>query len=220
MSGRLFNPWKNSEPDSDSGSATPPGVWIVAGLGNPGSKYERTRHNVGFAVLDAWASRESVRFSEKREWKCHCAEFRTDGQRVILIKPQTYMNASGESLRAACDWFKAGPDQVMILVDDTALPSGHIRFRAQGSSGGHNGLKSVIAHLGTEQFARGRIGVGEKPHPEADLSSHVLGVFTPEEWTEMVGQTIPDVIAGVELWMRQGIVITMNQYNNRKKDPP
>ncbi len=218
MSGRLFNPWKQFAPDNDSGNYAPPGVFIVAGLGNPGSKYDKTRHNIGFTILDLWATQASVDFIFKREWKTLFAELKLDGQRVILLKPETFMNASGESLRAVQDWFKVEPDHIMVLVDDTALPTGQIRFRAKGSSGGHNGLKSVINHIGTEQFARGRVGVGEKPHPGGDLAGHVLGQFAPDEWKLMTETVIPEVIAGVKTWIRQGIVETMNQHNKSKKD--
>lgn len=216
MLGQLFNPWKRLAPGNDSDKTPSTGVFIIAGLGNPGSKYEKTRHNIGFSILDQWATQESVKFTEKREWKTLFAEFKLVGQRIILLKPLTFMNNSGESLLAVQKWFKVQSDHIMVLMDDTALPPGQIRFRAKGSSGGHNGLKSIIQHLGTEQFARGRIGVGNKPHPQSDLSDHVLGQFTTEEISIMEKNTIPDVISGVKMWITQGIEKTMNQYNQSK----
>ncbi|MDZ4743449.1 MAG: aminoacyl-tRNA hydrolase [Verrucomicrobiota bacterium] len=216
MFGQLFNPWKRLAPDNDSDKDSLRGVHIIAGLGNPGSKYEKTRHNIGFTVLDQWTHQESVKFTEKREWKTLFAELRYDGQRVILLKPLTFMNNSGESLHAVQKWFKVRPEHIMVLVDDTALPPGQIRFRSKGSSGGHNGLKSIIQHVGTEQFARGRIGIGNKPHPQADLADFVLGQFAPDEIELMTQKVIPDVIAGVKMWIGQGIEKTMNQYNQSK----
>ncbi|MBQ2250106.1 MAG: aminoacyl-tRNA hydrolase, partial [Lachnospiraceae bacterium] len=137
-------------------------MFLIAGLGNPGKEYETTRHNAGFMVIDALADKLGADVSEKKH-KGLCGKAVIGGQKCILLKPQTYMNSSGESIRAAADYFKIAPEDIIIIYDDISLAPGQLRVRAKGSAGGHNGIKSIIAHLGTQEFPRVRVGVGEKP---------------------------------------------------------
>lgn len=159
-------------------------MYIIAGLGNPGSKYAHTRHNAGFEAVDRLADRYRIDISTKK-FQALCGSGVIEGQKVLLLKPQTYMNLSGESLRAACDFYKIDPEEeLIVLYDDISLAPGQLRIRAKGSAGGHNGIKSIIAHLGTQVFKRVKIGVGEKPQGY-DLADYVLGHFSKEEQETM-----------------------------------
>ena len=154
-------------------------MFIIAGLGNPTREYEGTRHNAGFMVMDALADKLGTDISEKKH-KALCGRGVIGGEKVILLKPQTYMNSSGESIRAAADYYKVDPEDILVVYDDISLAPGQLRIRAKGSAGGHNGIKSIIAHLGTQEFPRVKVGVGEKP-PRMDLADYVLGHFSAEE---------------------------------------
>ncbi len=156
---------------------------IIAGLGNPDREYTDTRHNAGFAALDRIAAAYKIDVSEKKH-KALCGKGFIGGEKVILLKPQSYMNVSGESLRAALDFYKLEPEDCIVLFDDISLEPGQLRIRLKGSAGGHNGIKSVIAHLGTDNFSRIKIGVGEKPKGY-DLADYVLGHFGKEEKEKM-----------------------------------
>ena len=147
--------------------------WLIAGLGNPGSEYEKTRHNTGFMSLDLLAARLQVKVSKER-FKALTAQADFDGQRLLLMKPLTFMNASGIAIEAAAHFYKIPPERVLVLFDDISLPVGKLRIRKNGSAGGHNGLKSIISCLGSDQFPRVKIGVGAKPHPDYDLADWVL----------------------------------------------
>ena len=152
---------------------------IIAGLGNPGKEYENTRHNAGFMVMDALAEKIGADISEKKH-KALCGKGVIGGEKVILMKPQTYMNSSGESIRAAADYYKVDPEDILIVYDDISLAPGQIRIRKKGSAGGHNGIKNIIANLGTDRFMRVKVGVGEKPK-NWDLADYVLSPFTKDE---------------------------------------
>nr|MCR5311293.1 aminoacyl-tRNA hydrolase [Lachnospiraceae bacterium] len=155
-------------------------MYIIAGLGNPGREYAGTRHNAGFMAIDELASRFGIDVSEKKH-KGLIGKGVIEGNKVILLKPQTYMNSSGESLREAVDYYKIDPEEELIVIyDDISLNPGDIRVRKQGSAGGHNGMKSIIAHLGTQGYTRVRIGIGEKP-PRMDLADWVLGHLTGDD---------------------------------------
>ena len=145
-------------------------MYIIAGLGNPGNRYEHTRHNAGFEVIDILADRMGICVDEKKH-KALCGRGALEGQKVILIKPQTFMNLSGESLRAAADFYKVEPENIIIVYDDVSLEPGQLRIRGKGSAGGHNGIKNIISHLGTQEFPRVKVGVGEKPK-EMDLADY------------------------------------------------
>ena len=161
-----------------------PVEWLVVGLGNPGPKYEWTRHNVGFLVVDELAERASIPV-QKLKYKALTNTTVIGGQSVLLMKPTTYMNLSGESVGQAARFYKIPPERVLVISDDVALPQGKLRIRRSGSAGGHNGLKNIIAHLGTDQFPRLKVGVGGKPYPDSDMADWVLGKFTGQDKAAM-----------------------------------
>lgn len=189
---------------------------LVVGLGNPGEKYASTRHNVGFMALELLASRQGGRFKAMTKLQGDLADVGTGESRLRLLMPQTYMNDSGRSIRAALDWFDLEIQQLLVLVDDMDLPLGRLRLRAQGGAGGHNGLKSTIQHLGTQEFARLRIGIGAPGRtPEerrARTVSHVLGQFNREE-EPLLQDILEEVLSGLERIQRQGLDRAGNHIN-------
>lgn len=162
--------------------STPPAPvsWLLVGLGNPGDRYFHTRHNAGFLTMDYIAEKCSVRVDRSR-FHALCKEAVIGSVRVLLMKPQTLMNNSGLAVAEAASFYKIAPEHVLVISDDINLPVGRMRLRLSGSAGGQNGLKSIIAHLGSEEFPRLRMGVGEKPHPDYDLADWVLSEFTEPE---------------------------------------
>lgn len=190
--------------------------YVIAGLGNPGRQYDGSRHNAGFDVIDELVDRlgvgRPVHFGRSMLGKCMIG-----GQKVILMKPLTYMNLSGEAVREVCSYYKVDHhDHLIVISDDIDLPVGHLRIRKKGSAGGHNGLKNIIQHLGDDEFMRIRIGVGGKPAPGADLAGHVLGHFSGEErvvMEEADAKAADAVICMIE----QGPDKAMNLYNTRKQ---
>lgn len=154
-------------------------MWVIVGLGNPGPAYDQTRHNVGFMVVERLARRWDLAFSGRR-FESRVADGRVGDERVVLLQPHTFMNESGRAVRAALDWFKLSPERLIVVYDDLDLPLGKVRLRAKGSSGGHNGVKSVLAHVGTESFGRVKIGIGRPPEGQ-DVVGYVLSRFSPEE---------------------------------------
>jgi len=189
-------------------------MYIIAGLGNPGKEYENTRHNAGFMALDALADRLGADVSERKH-KALCAKAVIGGERALLMKPQTFMNSSGESIRAAADFYKVEPEHILIFYDDINLEPGQLRVRAKGSAGGHNGMKSIIAHLGTQEFPRIRVGVGEKPK-EIDLVHYVLGHFSQGERALMEEAAREAAGAACEL-VTDGVAQAMNHHNAKKE---
>ena len=189
---------------------------LVVGLGNPGSKYEGTRHNVGFMALDRLARQEGVSFRQQSKLHGLAAESGIGASRLRLLMPQTYMNDSGRSIRAALDWFGFAPHQLLVLVDDMDLPLGRLRLRAQGSAGGHNGLRSAIQHLGTQEFPRLRIGIGapaENPaERRARTVSHVLGPFSKAE-QPCLNAVLDEVLDGLDRIQRLGLERAGNRLN-------
>ena len=181
---------------------------LVVGLGNPGTKYEGTRHNIGFMALERMASREGFSFRQQSKLHGLAAEHGIGESRLRLLMPQTYMNDSGRSIRAALDWFGFTPEQLLVLVDDMDIPLGRLRLRAQGSAGGHNGLRSTIQHLGTQAFPRLRIGIGAPADNPADRRartvSHVLGPFSRAEQSE-VDAVLDGVLEAIQRIQRQGL---------------
>ena len=191
-------------------------MYIIAGLGNPGREYENTRHNAGFASLDALAKRHGIELTT-RKFQALTGSGYIDGQKVLLVKPQTYMNLSGESLRAACDFFKVDPEEGLIVIyDDISLAPGQLRVRKKGSAGGHNGIKNIIAQLGTQNFLRVKVGVGEKP-AGWDLADYVLGHFSKEEQVLMEEAFLRAADAASAL-LTEDVERVMNQYNTHKYD--
>ena len=158
--------------------------WIVAFLGNPGLKYNGTRHNAGFMAADAMEKKLGVSINKMR-FKALTQTADIGGKKVLLMKPQTYMNLSGDAIAQAANFYKVPPERVIVVSDETALPIGRLRIRRGGSAGGHNGLKSVIARLGTDQFPRIRLGVGDKPHPDYDMADWVLSAFKGQDAADM-----------------------------------
>lgn len=182
---------------------------VVIGLGNPGRKYAGTRHNMGFTVVEELAKRTGAPTSKQR-MKAEISETRYGDDRLVLAMPQTYMNDSGLSVREIVRWYKVPLDDVMIVYDDLDLAYGHIRVRPKGSPGGHNGMKSIFRELGTQEIPRVRVGIGRGSGHHT--VGHVLSRFTPEE-QERLPTIIDRAANAVELWMRSGIIETMNQIN-------
>ncbi len=187
---------------------------LIVGLGNPEPKYDKTRHNIGFEAVDALARTWQISWSENRRFQALFGEGRApNGDKVRLLKPLTYMNRSGQAIRAATDWYKLPPESVLIIYDEMDLSVGRLRLRLSGSAGGHNGMKSAIAHLGTQNFPRLRIGIG-KSSGDKDSVSHVLGKFAPEE-TKIMSDVLGLMVDSVELALKQGVEKAMSLYNNR-----
>ena len=191
----------------DSGGAG----WLLVCLGNPGDKYENTRHNVGFMVADEIAERQKKPI-QKLKFKALTNLFTISGEKVLVMKPITYMNLSGEAVRQAADFYKISPDHILVISDDTALAVGRLRIRKKGSAGGHNGLQNIIQHLGTDQFPRLRIGVGEKPHPDYDLADWVLGKFQGED-KKAIDAAVKRAADAVECILSEGLDRAMGTFN-------
>jgi len=181
---------------------------LVVGLGNPGPEYLFTRHNVGFLVLDAWAAEAGVAFREERARYSHFVTL-DSGER--LVKPATYMNESGKAVASWLEWLKLTAADLLVVVDDVALPMGQVRLRPEGSDGGHNGLKSIESHLGTDRYARLRCGVEGMP-PGWELERWVLSRFRPEE-EEALGRMIRTARLAIECCQSEGIAVAMNRFN-------
>ena len=188
-----------------------PVTWLVVGLGNPGSQYENTRHNAGFAVIDALADRGDFPV-QRLKFHALTNTATVGGQGVLVMKPVTYMNLSGQAVGEAARFYKISPDHVLVISDDVDLPLGKLRIRKGGSAGGHNGLKSIIQHLGTDQFPRLKVGVGGKPHPDYDMADWVLGKLQGEDKRIMDDDAVRAAQA-VECLLSQGIDRAMNQFN-------
>lgn len=188
-------------------------MFIIVGLGNPTKEYEGTRHNVGFDVIDAIADKYNISVTERKN-RAFCGKGIIEGQKVILAKPQTYMNLSGESVRGLVDYYKVDEEtELLIIFDDVSLDVGGLRIRKKGSAGGHNGIKSIIQHLGSNVFQRIKVGVGEKPK-EYNLADYVLGHFTKAE-REVMEDGYKHAIEAVEMIVRGDIDAAMNAYNKK-----
>lgn len=190
-------------------------MYIIVGLGNPTGQYEGTRHNVGFDVIDRIADQYNIAMDVKKH-KAICGKGVIAGQKVILAKPQTYMNLSGESVRSLVDYYKVDEEEELIVIyDDISLDVGQLRIRKKGSAGGHNGIKNIIAHLGHSVFLRIKVGVGEKPK-HYDLADYVLGHFTKEEKVVME-EGYGKALKAVEMMVCQETDAAMNEYNKKVK---
>ena len=185
--------------------------WLIVGLGNPGGKYEGTRHNVGFMVVDELASRGRISVT-RAKYHALTATAEVGGQGVLVMKPTTYMNLSGEAAGEAARFYKLTPDRVLVISDDVDLPLGRLRIRTAGSAGGHNGLKSIIQHLGSDQFPRLKVGVGGKPHPDYDMADWVLSKVQGED-KKVLDESIQRAADAVECLLRDGPQKAMNRFN-------
>lgn len=185
--------------------------YLIAGLGNPGKEYEKTRHNVGFIALDVLADKMNVKMG-KLKFKSICGEGIIGGKKCLLMKPQTFMNLSGESIRDAAEFYKIPPENIIVIYDDVALEPGKVRIRPSGSAGGHNGMKSIIYLLNSDNFPRVRFGVGAPSH---DMVNHVLGHFSEEDGVS-VTKAVKKIDEITETIIKCGISEAMNRYNNRE----
>ena len=187
--------------------------WILVGLGNPGKQYESTRHNMGWLALDSLMEQEKFTLPKLR-FKAWTGIFEKDGNKILVMKPQTYMNLSGESVGEAARFYKVPADHVVVISDDVSLPVGKLRIRTKGSAGGHNGLKNIIALLGTEEFPRIRLRVGAPPHPDYDVKDWVLSTFKNQDAEDMA-RAAENAAAAVEFYITDGAERAMNRFNNK-----
>ncbi len=190
-------------------------MYLIAGLGNPSKTYEGTRHNVGFSMIDVIGSKFDIDVTTKKH-KALVGRGVIDGMRVILAKPQTYMNLSGESIREIADFYKIEPENIIIIYDDISLDVGQLRIRKKGSAGGHNGVKNIIAHLGTQEFPRIKVGIGNKPEGW-DLADYVLSRYSKAE-QEALEEAAEGVVGALKLMLADDIDGAMNRYNVKKRD--
>ena len=187
--------------------------WIVVGLGNPGPAYTNTRHNVGFVAIDALASKLGVKV-DRVKYSAYTATAVIGGKTVLLMKPTTFMNLSGQAVRQAARYYAIEPEKVLVIFDDVSLTPGRIRVRADGSAGGHNGIKSIISELGSQAFPRVKIGVGERPHPDYDLADWVLGKFSSDD-RKKIDTAVENACGAVEALIEKGVTEAANRYNGR-----
>ena len=187
--------------------------WMIVGLGNPGKEYEFTRHNVGFRATDLLAGLLKTKI-DRLKFKALTRLVTVDGKKVLLVQPQTYMNASGAAVGALASYYKVKPERILVIFDDISLPVGRLRIRKDGSAGGHNGIKSLIQSLGSDQFPRIKVGVGAKPHPDYDLADWVLSKFTSNEEKDLA-PALENAAKAALLIMDQGIEKASSAYNGK-----
>jgi PTH1 family peptidyl-tRNA hydrolase len=197
-----------------------PDIKLVIGLGNPGQKYEQTRHNIGFLVMDRLARIYGAQMANHLKWRAHLAK--VPGSNAMIMKPQTFMNESGQSVGAALRFYKWQPEQVLVVYDDVSLPFGSLRFRMAGSAGGHNGIRSMISHLGSDQFPRLKLGIGnagqeEKTKAGASLTGHVLGNFSVDEQNQLEN-TLATAAEAVQFALSEGVESAANSFNTKKSN--
>ena len=191
-------------------------MFLIAGLGNPDKKYEKTRHNVGFDVVDRLAEKYQIAIDTKKH-RALIGKGVIEGQKVLLVKPQTYMNLSGESIRSLVEYYKIDPEEeLLVIYDDISLEPGVLRLRTKGSAGGHNGMKSIIKHLGGDTFPRIRVGIGGEKHPGQDLADYVLGHFKDDE-KELLSDALDKAEKAAELFAQDEFSEAMNKYSVGKK---
>lgn len=189
-------------------------MYIIVGLGNPGRKYENTRHNLGFITIDRLASKHDIKV-DKIKFKALVGDGRIAGQKVLLVKPQTYMNLSGESVREVANFYKVEPDEIIVIYDDLDLPLGNLRIRKSGSAGTHNGMKSVVYQLKSDQFPRVRIGIGQ--NGDKDIIDFVIGGFRKEE-VPILEDAVDKAVMAIESMIGETVDIAMNKYNSKKTE--
>lgn len=203
----LFDRFKNQESKGQE-------FFCIVGLGNPGRQYEETKHNVGFHVIDKLAKKYDIEVNKFKN-KAFVGDGTIKGKRVLLVKPQTYMNLSGESVREIVNFYKIPQERFVVIFDDTSLPCGSVRIREKGSHGGHNGIRNIIDQMGTDEFNRIKVGIGEKPSGW-DLADYVLAKFNPDD-LPLMEQGIDKAVQGVELMLSRGIKEAANRVNQKAK---
>lgn len=186
--------------------------YMIVGLGNPGKQYETTRHNAGFICLDLLSEKHGIKVN-KLKFKALIGDGRINGKRCLLLKPQTFMNLSGEAVRDAADFYKIPPERIIVICDDISLEPGKIRIRRKGSAGGQNGLKNIIFHLNGDNFPRIKVGIGAKPNPEYDLADWVLSHFSKDE-AKLIKDAAEKVIGATEYMVKDNIDKAMSDYNS------
>lgn len=184
---------------------------LIVGLGNPGKQYEETRHNVGFKVIDLLATKMEIILNKEKE-KAVIGEGRFGVNKVVLVKPMTFMNISGQAVGPLAKWYKVEPKDILVIYDDLDLPVGKLRLRLKGGAGGHNGIKSLIQYLGTEEFPRIKIGIGRPPVPGPSTADYVLGRFASEE-IEMVDSAKQKALEAIQVFLEEDMLKAMNRYN-------
>lgn len=209
----IFDIFKSIEEQRGASSASGKITWIIAGLGNPGMTYANTRHNAGFMGLDQLAKSNSIDVKTMK-FKADTGDGSVGGERCLLMKPTTFMNLSGEAISQAAAFYKIPPERIVIMYDDITLPPGKLRIRRKGSAGGHNGMKSIIALLGTDEFPRVRIGVGAKPNPEYDLADWVLSKFSDEDM-KVLTPALENAAKAAELIVQGKTDEAMNKYSSK-----
>ncbi len=200
----MFNKFKKNTP-----SGAP--EFLIVGLGNPGKKYDFTRHNAGFMFMDVLSDNLGVKIN-KVKFKAAICDTKIGSHRCLLMKPQTFMNLSGEAVKEAADFYKIPPEKIIVIFDDISLDVGNLRIRRKGSAGGHNGIKSIISHLGTEEFPRIKLGVGCKPHPDYDLADWVLSSFSKQDLINL-RKAVDNGCKALELLVDDKIDLAMSEYN-------
>ena len=206
----VFDIFKKLE-EEKAAKPVQPIEWIVVGLGNPGSQYDNTRHNAGFRALESYCARSGQKI-DRMKFKALAGEGMLGGKRVLFLKPQTFMNLSGEAVRDAAAFYKIPPERVIVLSDDVSLDVGTLRVRPKGSAGGQNGLKNIIYHLGSEDFPRVKIGVGKKPRPDYDLAAWVLGKF-PQEEQKAIDKACEDAVSAAACIIEKGCAAAAQNFN-------
>lgn len=207
----IFAKLEREQAQKEAAAAGMPIEWLVVGLGNPGPKYENTRHNAGFRALDAYCGHSGQRI-ERLKFKALTGEGQFGGHRVLFLKPQTFMNLSGEAVRDAAAFYKVPPERIVVLFDDISLEVGRLRVRAKGSAGGQNGVKSIIYHLQSDQFPRVKIGIGGKPHPDYDLADWVLSKFQGED-LQKIDEAAQRAWQAAEEIIRNGAAAAAQRFN-------
>lgn len=186
-------------------------MFLITGLGNPGEKYARTRHNIGFKVVNRWSEVLGAPMKNRRfQSRNSTAHFR--GKNILLLRPITYMNRSGQAVKGCMDYYRLRPEQILIIHDDLDLPTGKLKLVQKGGAGGHKGVRSIIDHLGTDRFSRLKIGIG-RPRYEEDMEDYVLSSFYPDE-KDIMEKTVPKAISACELFVSEGVERAMNQVNS------
>ncbi len=213
----IFDLFKQIESQSAPAVTGPP-EYIIAGLGNIGDKYKGTRHNAGFIMIDAFAEKHGAKFG-RHQFKADTAMAEVNGTRVLLLKPDTFMNLSGQAVQEAMQFYQIPAEKVIVIYDDINLGVGELRIRQKGSDGGHNGMKNIIYLTGADTFPRIRVGIGQKPHPDYDLAAWVLSAFTAEDMQKL-SETAKTVCEALALMLDGRTDLAMNRYNTGKQKKP